>query len=246
MSARLAVGAIAATLALVLSGCESFVGFEDPQAAPATVTATPSPTPTCNNSPYESVFSNFGTVHYTRELADDLTMDLDMWTEQLTHEWYPETEKQLNFVINVFDTNAEEDDPFKLKRKVYLSEIVIEANTVTTSGQTETVFSQDLDPIEATLDPEALTSKYGLLITSPKGGFQRLDNVLAPSTLPDTIGINMDFNLTISSQVELGEKKYKTRVYTVQLPVTVFTEETKNTSTSCATSSTLAPVELSE
>jgi hypothetical protein len=241
-SVRIAVAATATAVALLLSGCDTLLGIDSSTESVATPTSTPTPTQTCSNYGFESVFSAYGSVHYTRELADNLTMYIDMWTEQKTHEWYPEAEKKLNFVINVLDTNAEEDDAFKLKRKVYMSELVLDANTVTPSGTSEVAFSMDVDPIEATLDPEALSSKYGLLITSPKGGFQKEDNTIG-TVAAETIGMNMDFQLTLSTQTKAGKSKYKTRVYTVELPVAIFHADTDpSASTSCATNATLAPV----
>ena len=244
MKTRLAIAAAVTAIAFSLTGCDVLLG-QVPIGGPDTPPSVAvTPTATCNNGPYESVFSAFGSLHYTRELASGLVLILDMYTDEKTHAWFAETPKDLSFVIKIIDRDAAEDDPFKLKRKTYMSELIIQANTVTTDGQTERTFDEDLDPIEATLDPEALTSKYGLLITSPKGGFQREHNLIAPSTLPNTVGFTMDFVMTISIQKELGDKKYKTRDYTVSLPVTVFSEATKNTVTSCATDATLTPVPL--
>jgi hypothetical protein len=239
---RLAIAALAAVTTLSLTGCDVLLGQVPIGANSTTPSAALTPTATCNNGPYESIFSAYGAIHYSRIMADNLTLYLDMYTDEKTHDWFAETPKELSFTVNIVDTDAAEKDPFKLKRKTYMSEIIIQANSVTTDGQTEKLYDQDLDPIEATLDPEALKSKYGLLITSPKGGFLYQHNIIAPSTLANTIGFNMDFDMTISIQEELGDKKYKTRDYTVSLPVTVFSEATKNTVTSCATESTLTPV----
>lgn len=241
---RLAVAALAAVVTLSLTGCDVLLGQVPIGVQTNATTATAAPTATCNNGPYESIFSAYGAIHYSRVMADNLTLYLDMYTDEKTHEWFAETPKELSFTVNIVDTNASEKDPFKLKRKTYMSEITIQANSVTADGQTEKLYDQDLDPIEATLDPEALKSKYGLLITSPKGGFLFQHNTIAPATLPNTIGFNMDFNMTISIQSKLGEKKYTTRDYTVSLPVTVFSEATKDTVTSCATESTLTPVPI--
>jgi hypothetical protein len=237
-----AVAATATAVSLLLGGCDVLLG-QVPIGADDPVTSS-TPTASCNNGPYESVFSAFGSIHYTRTIADDLTLILDMYTDEKTHEWYADTEKDLSFVVKVVDSAAAEDDPFSKKRKTYMDEITIQANTVTKNGDTESLFDEDLDPIEATLDPEALHSnKYGLLVTSPKGGFQREHNTIAPATLPDTIGFNMDFVLTISDQSKLKSKEYDTRDYTISIPVAIFDEANKNTITSCATNGTLEPVD---
>jgi hypothetical protein len=241
---RLAIAALAAVTTLSLTGCDVLLGQVPIGSSSTTPSAAVTPTATCNNAPYESIFSAYGSIHYSRTMADNLTLYLDMYTDEKTHEWFAETPKDLSFAIKIVDTNAAEKDAFKLKRKTYMSELIIQANSVTTDGQTEKLYNEDLDPIEATLDPEALKSKYGLLITSPKGGFLYEHKIIAPATLANTVGFNMDFNMTISIQEELGEKKYNTRDYTVSLPVTIFSEATKNTVSSCITDSTLTPVPL--
>jgi hypothetical protein len=245
---RLAIAAGAVSVALLLSGCDAILGGGQdnpflPQTNTATAGSTPTPVATCNNYGFESVFSAYGTVHYTRILADKLTLDFDMFTEQKTHDWTPELpNKNIQFVINVVDSSATVDDPFSDKRKVYLSELELTADTVTATGDGTQALDLNLDPRDTTLDPQALHRGNGILITSPKGGYQRQELTVLPAVSADTLGMNLTFRLKLQTQKSKGSKSYSTDTYTIKLPVAVFSAANATKSTSCATSSTLAPV----
>jgi hypothetical protein len=217
--ARLGTVSLVGALAFSLSGCSATSLFGAAPVAAPVVTATPTPTATV--LPYESVFSDMGSIHPEVALASKLNLQLDMWTEQKTHEWYPTSEKLFSMVISVFDTNVAESAPFSKKRKVYMSNLSVTATTTTTSGLVEKPFVLDVDPIEVTLDPEALTSDYGLLITSPKGGFQLESNEIG-ALAADTTGLVLDFAMTISTQSKSGSKSYATQVVHQLIPVAIF------------------------
>lgn len=240
---RIASALAASALTLTtLAACDGFTPPGWVAETPAsTATGSATPTATCSTFGFESVFSQYGSVHYTLILAPGLTLYTDMWTEQLTHDWTATSDKQLNYVINVVDTHANEDDPFSDKRKVYMSELSVTANTVQKSGATTAAYKLDDDPRDITLDPEALQSKkYGLLITSPKGGFQ-YEKTEIGQVPDDTYGLNMDFALTMSTQTAKGSKKYTTDTYTFTLPIAIFDASNHDDSTSCATNATLEP-----
>jgi hypothetical protein len=247
---RLALAAGAVSAALLLSGCDALIGggASNPFLSTSTATAvaggaTPTPVSTCDNYGFESVFSAYGTVHYERVLADNLTLDFQMYTDQKTHDWTPELpNKQINFTINVVDSNATVDDPFADKRKVYLSELELTADTVTATGEGTQALDLNLSPRKTTLDPEALHRGSGLLITSPKGGYQRQELTVLPAISSDSIGMNLTFRLKLVTQKSKGSSKYSTNTYTIKLPVAVFSAANAAKTTSCATSSTLAPV----
>lgn len=245
-TARIVLAAAASTLALAsLTACSGFnpPGWVDTNAPTpsASGSSSPAPTATCDNFGFTSVFSAFGTVNYTLILAPGLTLTLNMYTEQKTHEWYFDTDKQLSYSINVVDSHAAERDPFVDKRRVYMSRIVVNADTVEKDGQTTAAYTLDADPRTITLDPEALQSKkYGLLITSPKGGL--LYEHTKIGVLPDdTYGLNLDFELTISSESTKGSNRYHTETYPITLPIAIFSDATQYANTSCATNSTLEP-----
>ena len=57
------------------------------------VVATQAPTTTAAPLQYNSVFTDMGSIHPTTMIGTQLELELDMWTEQKTHEWYPDNEK---------------------------------------------------------------------------------------------------------------------------------------------------------
>lgn len=82
-------------------------------------------------------------------------------------------------------------------------------------------FVLDTDPTLVTLDPEALRSDSGLLITSPKGGFQLESNQIGQLSA-DTYGVILDFAMTISSESVAGTGGYSTHVVHLPVPVAIF------------------------
>lgn len=244
---RLATVALATALVGSVAACDPISFF--PSQQPATVQTTPANPATesalpsvCGNYTFDSVFSAYGSVHYTLLLADQLTLYLDMYTEQKTHEWFPSTKKDLSFTIRVVDSSVPLRAKFALKRRVYMGQITIDATTQNAAGQSGiNAYSLNADPRAVTLDPEALQDKvYGLLITQPKGGFE-LDHIVLKAMPSDTVGFNMNFTMQLSAETVHGSKKYATHLYSVTLPVAVFSPSTANESSSCATNATLEP-----
>ena len=102
-----------------------------------------------------------------------------------------------------------------------MSNIAVTATTSTTSGASVSPFVLDTDPLLVTLDPEALRSDKGLLITSPKGGFQLESNSIGALS-PDTYGVLLDFAMTVSVEGAAGGGQYTTQVVHVPVPVAIF------------------------
>jgi len=217
----LAATSLVALAALSLTACTSIPMFGPAPAALTGVSTTTVPTPTATPLVYDSVFSDMGSIHPKVKLANKLELELDMWTEQKTHEWYPDSEKLFSMVISVFDTNVSESASFAKKRKVYMSNLRVTATTTTTSGLVENPFVMNVNPVKVTLDPEALRSMKGLLITSPKGGFQLQSNKIG-SLAADTTGLVLDFAMTVSTQASGGSKNYTTQVIHQMVPVAIF------------------------
>ena len=217
----LAATSLVALAALSLTACTSIPMFGPAPAALTGVSTTTVPTPTATPLVYDSVFSDMGSIHPKVKLANKLELELDMWTEQKTHEWYPDSEKLFSMVISVFDTNVSESASFAKKRKVYMSNLTVTATTTTTSGLVENPFVMNVNPVKVTLDPEALRSMKGLLITSPKGGFQLQSNKIG-SLAADTTGLVLDFAMTVSTQASGGSKNYTTQVIHQMVPVAIF------------------------
>jgi hypothetical protein len=214
------VGGLAA-VALGLTGCSSIMPLMGTQPVPQNVAVT---TPTPSAAPelvFDSVFTDMGSIHPAQMIGADLELQLDMWTEQKTHEWYTDGDKLFSFVINVFDTAVAADAPFATKRQVFMSNISVMATTETSSGASVSPFVLDTDPTLVTLDPEALRSDKGLLITSPKGGFQLESNQIGELS-DDTYGVTLDFAMTISSESIAGSGAYTTQIVHVPVPVAIF------------------------
>jgi len=214
---------IAGGLALIafgMTGCSAITPFLGTQPVQNVAAAAPAPSAT-PDLVFDSVFTDMGSIHPTLMIGTDLELQLDMWTEQKTHEWYTDSDKLFSFVINVFDRSVSADAPFSTKRLVYMSNISVTATTSTTSGASVSPFVLDTDPLLVTLDPEALRSADGLLITSPKGGFQLESNQIG-TVSSDTYGVTLDFAMTIATESAAGSGGYTTQVVHVPVPVAIF------------------------
>jgi hypothetical protein len=204
-----------------LGGCGTFAPLLGSAPEPLNVSVgTPAPTGT-PALVFDSVFTDMGSVHPTVSIGPQLELELDMWTEQKTHEWSTAGEKLFSFVIDVHDGAVPAEAPFDTKRHVYMSNIAVTATTSTTSGVSVSPFVLDSDPVLVTLDPEALRSDHGLLITSPKGGFQLESNQIGALSA-DTYGVVLDFAMTISAETVAGGGSYSTQVVHVPVPVAIF------------------------
>lgn len=239
-SRRFAVRALAAAAAVAavvaLSGCSTIMPLFGLQAAPTDPNApksaeTQADAATDSSLQFASVFTDMGSVHPTTDIADQLELKLDVWTEQKTHDWFYDADKRFSFVIGVYDNRVPAEAPFDQKRRVYMSNITVTAKTTTTSGTVETPYVLNTDPLKVTLDPEALRSDQGLglLITSPKGGFQ-LESQQIGVLAADTQGLMLDFALQISYETTPGSNAYTTQVVHQYVPVAIFAH-TLSTST---------------
>jgi hypothetical protein len=212
-------------VAVGLAGCSTFTPLLGTPLGAQTVqddvaASTPAPT-TTSGLVFDSVFTDMGSIHPTVSIGERLDLELDMWTEQKTHEWSTDGDKRFSFVINVYDSAVPATATFESKRRVYMSNISVTATTSTTSGASVSPFVLDTDPLLVTLDPEALRSEHGLLITSPKGGFQLESNAIGDLSA-DTYGVLLDFALTISTENTAGGGQYSTQVVHIPVPVAIF------------------------
>jgi hypothetical protein len=221
---RLASAGVVALLAFGLTGCSTAGLFGDSPFGNESDADAPTSTPTAEPLVFDSVFTDMGSVHQNQMIANQLQLQLDMWTEQKTHEWYTDAQKAFSFVIDVTDLNTTTDAPFATKRQVYMSSLSVTATTTTTSGTIETPLVLSVNPVEATLDPEALSSTYGLLITSPKGGLQMVDNIIGPLA-DDTLGLTLDFSMIVSAEAVAGTGSFVTQTIHQTVPVAIFSQE---------------------
>jgi hypothetical protein len=220
---RILTAGVVALLALGTSGCSTAGLFGESPMGGSSDSETATATPTAVPLEFDSVFTDMGSVHQNQMVANQLQLQLDMWTEQKTHEWYTDAQKTFSFVIDVTDLNTTTDAPFATKRQVYMSSLSVTATTTTDSGVVETPLVLSVNPVEATLDPEALSSPYGLLITSPKGGLQMVDNIIGPLA-DDTYGLTLDFSMIVSAEAVAGTGSFVTQTIHQTVPVAVFSE----------------------
>ena len=100
--------------------------------------------------------------------------------------------KYFSFTFQAYDLARDLRDPFKTKRKVYLEpRSQVTSATTTSDGGADpgAVHARRLGAQGRTFDPEPLTTKYGMLITSPKGAFE-LRNQAIGEVSADTVGVD--------------------------------------------------------
>jgi hypothetical protein len=226
--------AIVAT-AVALSGCSTVMPFFGLQSSPAPKGSTSTTTEVKADDAglrFASVFTDMGSVHPTVDIADQLQLQLEVWTEQKTHDWSPLADKRFSFVIGVYDNRVPAEASFDQKRRVYMSNISVTATTSTASGTVETPYALNTDPLKVTLDPEALRSEQGLglLITSPKGGFQ-LESQQIGVLADDTEGLMLDFAMQVSFETSPLSNTYTTQIVHQYVPVAIFSEAAAAAST---------------
>ncbi|MCS5733288.1 hypothetical protein [Herbiconiux daphne] len=233
MSKRLVLRSLSATAvvatAVALSGCSTIMplfGIQPtPAGRPSTTTTEADAAAADQALQFASVFTDMGSVHPTVDITDQLQLKLDVWTEQKTHDWTPMADKRFSFVIGVYDNRVPAEASFDQKRRVFMSNLTVTAKTTTTSGTVETPYLLNTDPLKVTLDPEAIRSEQGLglLITSPKGGFQ-LESQQIGVLADDTEGVMLDFAMQISFETSPLSNTYTTQVVHQYVPVAIFSE----------------------
>ncbi|MET0450097.1 MAG: hypothetical protein ABWX74_08410 [Aeromicrobium sp.] len=219
---RRAAAAVLAVAALTaLSGCnlDTFSSSKDEPTAVAS--PTPSPTPT-----FDSQFTNDGTFQSHVDI-DGVDFVYNMYPTKATprtNEWYPLGKKYFSFTFGAYDLDQELRDPFKTKRKVYLDRIEVESATTATSGTVQTPYTLNERAKNITFDPEPVTSKYGMLITSPKGAFE-LRNQAIGDLAADTKGLTLTFRATVRIQRSAGSKSYSTETIRQEVPIAIFASD---------------------
>ncbi|WP_341923841.1 hypothetical protein [Nocardioides psychrotolerans] len=217
---------LTALLAVALSGCSMLSGDNtDPAAEPSTSTS-----PTATETPYDSQFTRDGTFqsHIDINGVDFVYTLYPTKSTPRTNEWYPKGNKFFSFTFQAYDLDRGLRDPYKTKRKVYLERIQVTSVTKTTKGRgTTTPYRLDAEARRITFDPEPLTTKYGMIITSPKGAFELRNQKIRPVPL-DTRGIDLMFTATVWVQESAGSDRFTKREIKQTVPIAIF-ESTKPT-----------------
>lgn len=210
----------AAVLTASLSGCSVFSErTEQPVAVSPSDAAT-----TAAEVPFGSEFSRDGT-YQSHIPVQGLDFVWSVWASKSTPrmaEWRPRGSKYFSFTFQAYDTRRNLRDPFDTKRKVWLERMEVVSQTSTASGQVQSPYNLDEWAPDVTFDPEAVTNgRMGMLITSPKGGFE-LRNQEIPDMADDTEGVTLMFRAVLHIQQRPGVNRYQRREVTLQLPIAIF------------------------
>ena len=217
--------ALALTTSLALGGC-SLLGGDDGKEP------TPAPTPSALERVYDSQFTRDGTFqsHISVDGAPDIDFVYTLYPTKSTprtNEWYPRGKKYFSFTFQGYDLAQGLRDPFRTKRKIYLETIEVTSRTITSGGgKTEQPYELDAVAREITFDPEPLSTRYGMLITSPKGAFE-LRNQAIDGTSLDTRGIDLMFTATVWIETEAGSGDFIKREVKQTVPIAIFESEEK-------------------
>lgn len=213
--------ALALALTLLLSGCSMLGDF-----TAADPTPTPAATPSKNPTPYPTQFTNDGTFQsHTR--VRNLDFVYTLWPTKATPEtnlWFPRGDKFFSFTFTVYDLNRKLRDRFATKRKVWLGNIMVTSQTKNTSGTIEEPYYLDADAKRITFDPEPVSNRHGMLITSPKGAFELRNQKIGTLDM-DTIGVDLTFRATVFIETRPGSDKYRRRVIRQKVPMSIFPSE---------------------
>jgi len=219
-------GVVACLVAVltVLTGCsgiDSLTSSDDGSAEPST-------TPTAAPTPYDSQFTRDGTFQSHIEVngLDFVYTLYPTKSTPRTNEWYPKGAKYFSFTFQAYDLDQEIRDPFSTKRKVWLERITVTSTVRLIGGGTSSERPYELDAIaeNVTFDPEPLTSRYGMLVTSPKGAFELRNQRIRPTSMK-TKGIDLHFTSTVWIQERPGSGQYYKRTIKQTVPIAIFPGE---------------------
>ena len=221
---RIFAASLALGLGLTLGACDAFgsdsAGTSTPSSA-APTTAAPA---------FDSQFTRDGTFQSHITLPDAPGMDFvytlyPTKSTPRTNEWYPKGGKFFSFTFQAYDLDQAIRAPFKTKRKVWLSHITVTSATTTSAGgATQQPYSLDAAAPRTTFDPEPVTTKYGMLITSPKGAFE-LRNQEIGTVSDDTIGLTLTLTATVNVETVAGSGKYVPEQVVQQVPIAIFASD---------------------
>lgn len=214
--------ALAGLLASVLlgSGCSY---FSDDAAEPE---SSPSPT---EEAVEQSQFTRDGTFqsHIDVDGIDFVYTLYPTKSTPRTNEWYPRGPKFFSFTFQGYDLDQGLRDPFATKRKIWLDRIKVTSSTVREGGgKSEHPYELDRVAKEITFDPEPLSNRYGMLVTSPKGAFELRNQRIAPTAL-DTREIILKFTATVWIAESAGSSSYEKQKIKQTVPITIFESDEK-------------------
>ncbi|MCW2764345.1 MAG: hypothetical protein JWO11_304 [Nocardioides sp.] len=211
-----------ASLLLVLSVALSSCGLFDIGAGKDSPSATQSPS--ASATPYNSQFTRDGTFqsHIDVDGVDFVYTLYPTKSTPRTNEWYPRGNHFFSFTFQAYDLDRRLRDPFSTKRKVYLANIRVTSGTKTANGKGgQSPYRLNADAKQVTFDPEPLTTRYGMIITSPKGAFELRNQKIRGMSL-ETIGVDLSFSATVWIQRTAGGTGFYRREIRQTVPIAIF------------------------
>lgn len=228
-SPRRAVASLAALAVLGLaSGCSQLGLGSDSAGADAEPSTSASPSTAALT--FDSQFTRDGTFqsHVVLPEAPGLDFVYTLYPTKSTprtNEWYPQGGKYFSFTFQAYDLDRDLRDPFATKRRTYLSHITVTSATTTSNGgATEAPYALDAKAAKVTFDPEPVTTKWGMLITSPKGAFE-LRNQEIGSVSADTVGITLTMTASVAFETAPGSGKFTKSQVVQQVPIAIFASD---------------------
>lgn len=217
---------------LIFSGCGAadLLSGSDPE-APTPVADTTAAAP-AGDAPAgdvtESAFTEDGTFQSHIEI-DGIDFVLTIWPTKATprtHEWFPLGAKHFSFTLTAYDLDRQLDDSFDTKRRVWLGQVRVNSETTRSGGgASESPYTLDDQAKNISFDPEPRTSRWGMLITSPKGAFEMRNQVIG-DLAEDTTGVTLIFEATVNIQDRPDSDRYSTELVRQEVPISIFASDT--------------------
>ncbi|MEO9324209.1 hypothetical protein ABFT23_12020 [Nocardioides sp. C4-1] len=224
MRSTLLRGVAAAVLALALAACDTSGGDETPAGTPAGTASAPADLAISSEFTSSGTFQSHTSVRGARGVDLVLTMYPTKATPR-TNEWYPGGSKFFTFTFQGYDLSQPLRAPFDTKRLMYLETIEVTSATITANGgATERPYSLDAEAADVTFDPEPARSRFGMLITSPKGALEVRNQEIGPMS-PDTRGVELTFRAVVHIEKRAGSGEYLTRTVKQVVPIAIFASD---------------------
>lgn len=217
-------GVLSAVVAMAaFSGCSVIDGLtsnDDPA-------ESPSATPTASETPFDSQFTRDGTFqsHIDVDGVDFVYTLYPTKSTPRTNEWFPKGNKYFSFTFQAYDLDQPLRAPFDTKRLVYLDRMKVTSETKRSGGgEPEQPYELDVLAKKATFDPEPVSTKYGMLVTSPKGAFELRNQKIGPMA-DDTVGLVLTFSATVWIERRASSNTFEKETIKQKVPIAIFSSD---------------------
>ena len=231
------IGRLATVLtALLLSttGCSSvgdLVGLGDDE--PSSAASDPGAGEATPDAPrYPSQFTDDGTYQSHQEIEGiDFVYTLyPTKATPRTNEWYPRGNKYFSFTFQAYDLTRDLRDSFDTKRLVYAGQVKVTSSTVRSDdGTSQRPYKLNARAQDVTFDPEPLTARQGMLVTSPKGALE-MRNQKIKGVHQNTIGIDLELSTVVFVETSAGSGRFDRTVIRETVPIALFASTTPTVS----------------